>query len=439
MKHESEINLEGRLRSLSGLVGEDPEFVQRVLDRIAAEAAPPRALRPTQLQRWIMRSVIGLAASLLLGAAVWSTLLFVTPQVARAVNDIPQRLSSLNALHLKGVVHAPDGPHPYELFVQRPDHCRVKGQICAGSKQYGSVKRCRITDIIITAEHRITLDTSARTATIEPNTAEDATAQVTEILQNHLQLMFGASPSFTKLRSEALGSMQADVYESRVGPLQIKLWFDPHSELPVKTAVSRTAPGKPEELLAEFDTIEANPVLDAAVFDAKVPEGFAVIRPTPATASNPEATYGGCSFGHLHISQRYNIALQQGDVLSCWCLYDDRRPGEDLKLPDGNCKLAITSTTGIAYTEHLLHADATPKGYHWRWSLLHPTKPTEKSPLAITWQAKDGNGSSGQNTVMPVVYRPEELAQRIESLQRQTLPAGGVPMTLELIKHSLEK
>jgi len=437
MKHEPDINLEGRLRSLPRLVGEDPEFVQRVLDRIAAEAVPPLVLRPTQLQRWIMRSVIGLAASLMLGAAVWSILLLVTPRAAQAVNDIPKRMSSLNSLHLKGVVHSPDGPHPYELFVQRPDHCRIKGQICAG-KTYGRLG-CRITDIIITDEHRIIVDTLARTATIEPNTAEDAKAQVAEILQNHFQLMFGASPDFKKLRSEAMGRIQADLYESHVGTVQIKLWIDPKRELPIKTAISRSAPGKPEELLAEFDTIEANPVIDAAVFDTKIPEGFAVIRPTPATASNPEGTYGGCSFGHLHFSQRYKIALQQGDVLSCWCLYDDRHPGEDLKLPDANCKLTITSTTGIAYTEHLLRADPTPSGFHWRWSLLHPTKPTEKSPVAITWQAKDGNGSSGQNTAMPVVYPPEELPQRVDALQRQTLPAGGVPMTIDQMKHSLEK
>ncbi|HTV46820.1 MAG TPA: sigma-70 family RNA polymerase sigma factor [Phycisphaerae bacterium] len=341
-------------------------------------------------------------------------------------SDIFQRILSLNSLDLKGVIYAPDGVHPIELYAQQPDLCRIKG--FNGSQS---------TDVIITAEHVLTIDPVSKTATIEPENRSDAEYQVADILQNGVQMLFGGAQNFKQLRSETLSGIQTDVYQGQIPEQgEIDVWVNPVTGLPVKTAFYQPDSKQPDQPIGEFDTIEFNPSIPAAVFAPKIPPDYTIIQSKPIDAVSGGGLNGSSAFtyGNMHACIRYSIALGNGDVLMCWYLYDDRNPADDLKLPDAKNTLTITSMTGVVYSEHLLHADVTPQGYHWRWSLLRPAKSMENSATMISVMGKDASGSEGDDVISPVIFLPKDLPERVKSLQLLTLPAGYAPMTLSQIE-----
>jgi hypothetical protein len=423
MTSNPNMNLESRLASLGGSVGDDSDFVQQVLNQIERENIRPDRSASMELKGRMMRSAIGLAAAILIGTAIWS-IFIETPRPAYGIEGVVGRVLSLNSLHLKGVVYVTGSACPIELFAQQPDRCRV-------SRPADQSGRSGIasTDTIITADQHITLDAHAKIATIQSEDSEDARGQVAEILQSEVQMMFGAAKNFTKARSETLNGIQTDVYESRIESImRDEIWFNPKTGLPVKTVVYQTEAGQPDRILGEFDTIEPNPQIDPAVFKPAIPSGYVVVHPKPPSALFPELTYGGFTVGHFHFSNRLLIALNNGNILACWCLFDEQNPGKDLDVPDANTTMTIKSTDDVSYSEHLLRADPTPSGYHWRWSLLRPTTPTQEGVL-ISWSAEHDHDNS-QNIKFPIVYKPQDLPDRVINLQKQTLPPGGEPMTL---------
>jgi RNA polymerase sigma factor (sigma-70 family) len=346
--------------------------------------------------------------------------------------NIFQRILSLNSLHVKGLLYTPDGTHPIELFAQQPDFCRVNGHY-DDSGPNGP----QTTDVIITAEHVLTLDAASKTETIEPENRIDAEYQIAEVLQNFVQMLFGADQNYTKLRSETLSGVQTNVYQGLIAQqARIEVWVNPATGLPVKAVLYQTSHNQPDQPLGEFDTIEPNPSISAAVFDPKIPSDYTIIQTKPIDATNGGGLYGssGSSFGNMQIGVRYSIALNNGDVLLCWYLYDDRNHAENFMSHYVNNMLTINSMTGMAYRQYLLHADAAPQGYHWRWSLLRPANPTENPAAIISILAKDASGDSNEETIQPIIFLPKDLPELVQKLQLLTLPAGYAPMSLSQIE-----
>jgi hypothetical protein len=61
----------------------------------------------------------------------------------------------------------------------------------------------------------------------------------------------------------------------------------------------------------------------------------------------------------------------------------------------------------------------------------------ESSLSIISLQGKDASGNSSKKTLSPVIFPANDLPERIQSLQRQTMPADQVPMTLKQIEQAV--
>ena len=425
--------LEVRLRALAGVLPHDTTLADRVLARLAADAVRPQSNRSVHLRRWIMRSSLGLAAALGLAAGAWS--LLGTPRPAFAVLDVTARLRSLHSLHLKGEFTGSKnfgGPHSLEIFLREPDCMRVDGMTLNNNGRVTTLDMAYAPDGFTVVNHA---DQSVNRVTVPPadRHPEQLHLQVTSQLQTYLQMMFGpARPSadFHRVRAEEIAGVGTDVYQCPTGDQgTVTVWFNPVTQLPVRTEFGPV----------RFDTIEANPVIPDAVFHPPVPPGYTMVQPklVPLTDPDAEAESGdNCSFDGMHLNVRCLLDLPDGDVLACWCLYDSAARDQDLKLPDAKAQLTIRSQRGTTYVEHLLHADARPGGWHWRWSLLRPATPPPAGPFVmLSFKAqKPGSSNSGEVTEIPLVFRPDDLPHQIDTLQRQTLPPGSTPMTLEQIE-----
>jgi outer membrane lipoprotein-sorting protein len=422
-------NLETRLDSLGRLFPDDPNFVERLLNRIETENIRPDRRSTFHLRRFFVSGIIGLAATVLLAVAIWS-ICVQTAQPAYAIDAVAQRLLSLNSLHLKGVIYVGGIAHRFELIAQQPDRCRINGRI-----DQSDPNNVKSTNVIITAGQRAIFDPSAKTATIIPESPEDAREEVAEILQSEVQMMFGASSNFVKTRSETVSGIPADVYETRIEPIErIEIWFNPRTGLPLQTKVYRTDGQTPPRLISTIDLIEPNPAIDPAIFNPSIPPDYKLVTPKPTPDLSPELRFGGCTLGHFHFCNRLQIALANGDVLACWCLFDDRNPGNDLNVPDAQTTMKIETLDGTSFTQHLLHADPTKTGFHWRWSLLRPATPAP-GRLLLSWTIQHDH-DDGRNIKVVTSYKPQDLPDRVINLQKQTLPPDGKPWTLQEIETS---
>ncbi len=131
---------------------------------------------------------------------------------------------------------------------------------------------------------------------------------------------------------------------------------------------------------------------------------------------------------------RFAIALDKKRMLVCWRMYNVKRPEEDLTfLEEKGNRLEIRGNGGVAYQEHLLRADESEEGFHWRWSLMTTERPASAWANAVSISMQVHGGSSG-DALLPVVLPEKELAEVVEKAQRLTLPADGKPMTLQEIE-----
>ncbi len=181
-------------------------------------------------------------------------------------------------------------------------------------------------------------------------------------------------------------------------------------------------------------TIEPNPKIDSAIFNPIIPSDYKIVHPKATPALSPELIYGGCTLGHFHFPNRLLIALDDGNVLACWCLFDDRNPADDLDVPDALTNMKIATTDSILFSEYLLHTDVTRSGFHWRWSLLRPAKPLHEGFL-LSWTVQHDH-DDGRNIKLVTSYKPDELPERVMNLQKETLPPNGKPLTLQEIERA---
>lgn len=430
-------DIERRLGSLGAAIPSDPDFADRLQARITAEAIRPLPAQSFQLRRWLLKSSLGLAASVGIAAGVWS---LISSRPAFAIGELPNRLTSLHSLHLKGTLRSGGdaADHPLEIYVREPDCYRLNGQVIDSN---GVVSTC---DTVCDADHLTLIMHATKNFVVGKITSTDARMQTAQMLQSQLQMMFGpkTAADFRQIRRERVAGVNADVYESSpAGGPSVTVWLNPKTQLPVQTELgSQTAAGPN----VKFDTIEADPVIADSIFHPAVPTGYAVVQPKLPAVVDPDAaaewgenyTLSDADGKATHLKFRYLVHLSNGDVLLCWCLYSTGARDQDLKLPDGQTRLTVTASNGTPYSEHLLHADATAGGWHWRWSVLRPTKPAPALTI-LTMEVRGSQGDRCLITELPVYFRSEDLPKQVELLQKQTLPAGAAPMTLAEIEDAV--
>jgi outer membrane lipoprotein-sorting protein len=428
---ESSDDLERRLQSLPLMLRKELDFTSGVLRRIEAENVRPESTRSVRIKTWLLRSAMGLAAGILVAVLVC---MFVnSPRPALAMEEVEKHLLSLESVHVKGTIYprGQSGGRPIEIFAQQPDHCLVNGYLNIGPTNISSF------NVLVTPQQTVIFDPSAMTADVLPQTAEDARMQVSRELEAMKHIMFGDAPGFQRVRSEKLHGLDTDVYENSTDPhTRFELWVDPQTRLPVQSEMYETDALNPARLWLRLDTIETNPTIDRAVFDQTFGPGWKVTYPNALAVLG--SAFNSVQFGNLLCSDRFLVSLGNGNLLLCWCLYDTTEPANDMGALDKLKSVTFSAPDGTKYTEHLLHADSTTTGFHWRWSLLNPGKQTADPAPAISMQCKDKRGDTAELVDYPVVYNPLDLAQRVQDLQKQTLPPGKSPMTLEQIESPMQ-
>ena len=433
-EREMQDELERRLRGLNEALPEERGFTERVMMRIQAEEVSPAQEKDYRFWRWCMKGVIGIAASAVVGVAVWQ-LSVGSPRTAYAVEDIPQRMMGLKTLHLKGEVYSSDGmiAQTIELYVERPGRMRMNGVPIrttgrGGAEEMGSM------DVIVTPEGRMQIESGKKRVEKSPETAIDSELQTEQILQQNVQMLLGSGEDFKKVRSEKAGGILADVYESDVDlpgeKSRVEVFMNPATGLPVRSAIysSRVGnSGKPEMV---FDSIEPDAAIPAGTFAFDVPGDYDVVKGA-GEVSSMIAEVNDAAFG-----VRFAIALDKKSALVCWRAYNVKRPGEDLGfLNEAGNKLVIRGNGGVAYEERLLRADETAAGYHWRWSLVKTERPARAWGNAMSMSMQVHGGTSS-DAFMAVTVPAGELADVVERAQRVTLPEGGKGMTLKEIEEA---
>jgi outer membrane lipoprotein-sorting protein len=418
--------LERRLESLGrALPGRSPDFTRSVLHKLAGEPAgnvDPPDTRAPHLKRWIMRGTLGLAASVLIGAFAW-TLLVNEPQPAYGMRDVRTRLAGARSIRVAG--HSEDGSR-FEIFVERPDR---------------SYRVQRGVRTVMTSARQMVVDDKAKTATIGPSNPFDARVLVEYALQNLvLDTILGpARDRLTKTRSERVGDVDADVYHATLdnGPpaVQTEVYLNPRTGLPIKSVLLVTHQGKASPIVT-IDQIEPNATAPADAFDFIPPANYAVKQVASDTHDADAEMMGSGSAGTIRFGVRHAFEVADGRAaVVCWSLYDTKHPADDLKLPSPNT-FTVTGPKSD-FTERLLHADPTPNGHHWRWSLLIPSDPATRVADNFPTLRLTVKSNVLSNTAPPVRFDRDELAQLILEGQRRTLPPGQQPITLDAIESHL--
>ncbi len=162
-----------------------------------------------------MRSSIGLAASLLLGAAAWLVLSPMAGTPAYGIQDMPKRLASVKGLHVKGwfnpappTVPATDaGRLPVEFYVERPGRYWLT--------HYGATPNAEPNRVCSDGQRYIDVDPEKKTCTTGrefPLAAELKVEEMLEILFAE-QFLGGLNAGYTKTGTQTVKGIAADVYE----------------------------------------------------------------------------------------------------------------------------------------------------------------------------------------------------------------------------------
>jgi outer membrane lipoprotein-sorting protein len=425
--------LEKNLESLGRSLPESGDFVSTVMSRLAVETVEP--VRTHSYARWIMKTSIGLAAGTLLGVALWA---FLPPSRASyAFADMPQRLRSVENLHLKGILYNYDGGqkgYPIEFFLQRPDRYRINGT--RAFTQNGVEEH----DVIATSDHIVYVDDTHKSVVVSATTAVDQRVDFEQIFQMEVvSLMLGPSQGndFKNIRTEPLGGISADLYEAVHTEQNVTdrsdVWLDPATGLPLQARFFIKFGNKAERLTEEIDTIDAVTPIPAETFDFKPPIGYAVSHlDQPATLES-----GGVD--HISVEVRFVFNLDNRGILICWRVFDPRDPTRLFDPVKDRVAVTFRSGRGVDYAEQILHSDPVPQGPPWRWSLLIPSKPIDSTDGDLNLTARSASRSQLSLGFRPVQFDALEQKTLIEQAQSLTLPPGSTPVPLDQLRDQLAR
>ncbi len=348
--------------------------------RIRVDAITPHGEKDYQLWRFVMKGVIGIAASVVVGIAAWH--FFVgEPRMAYGVDDLPQRMLALKSLHMKGTIYEGGGPgQPLEMWAERPDRVRVNGH----RNETGDATET--TDEIISPEGGTTINETKKLVVITRELPVDTEFEAEELLQQMQALLMPQQTGLAKVREEMINSVKADVYESRQtmpgASVRVEIALNPANGLPLRSSMYMAPPSGTEVLMAMFDVIEPNVAI--------APEIFVFHPPADYQVSHVDPVPNMSRAGKVACGTKYVISINRKAILLCWARYDTKNPGDDLNFGTADERVDIMSGKNKPYQEHLLRADLAPEGFHWRWSLLTIDEPDDEFGRMLSVQVHSG-------------------------------------------------
>lgn len=410
----------------------------------AAPASRRVGTHNPRFRRLLMRSSIGLAASLLIGAIAWLALSPLASTPAYGIEDMPGRLLAIKGLHVKGWFNAaPPGAaetrKPVEFYAQRP------GRYWA--THYGANTNGEPDWNFSDSQRYMVIDPEQKTCTTGKEIPLAAELKVEESLQILFadQFLGGLNVGYKKTGTQTVNGIAADVYEHILSlgdkaRARIVLLLNPATGLPIQATSYQQIPGQPDRIWFSLTDIEPNVSVPANLLSFDPPAGYKVVQHDREPSDIGRD--GGVNVNKVKATIRFAFDIDGRAILLCWAHYDgSQSPAleDDLQGPAGR-KLKLTptsSTEGRKYDHYFLRADAADK-FHWRWSLVVPTTAgatLDGDEPRLEFKAKPGG--TGTMVIQPFRFPRERLADIILRTQRLTLPEGApadAALTLEQIE-----
>jgi outer membrane lipoprotein-sorting protein len=407
---------------------------QQLLERLSDSPLPMAAHR-LPVPR-LVKGVLVAAATLLVGVTLGLGL-WLSPNRAYAMGDLPARLQEIRSLHLTGWIYAPDETkHPFTFFAERPNRYWL---LTYGFSGGGDGQATRVVSGFMAGKGRermVGFDTDKKAFVSEVpavvSELQTETLLQTWIMQQYFQ---GSLEGFAKIASEAIRGTPCDVYERTRDAQKTRVWLDPKTGLPVKIALStvdRSGQERPEVMI---DQVATNVTAEAAGISFAGPKGFEVVRTPRAQAMNPllEPVFAG-SMDETTLAQWYCFNIDDRAALLCW----SHRSPPNGKDAAPSIELVLD---GVGPCNDLEVATVDVEGQTWQWSLVVPKKtgqPLGSGGIELIARARKGGQLS--LSAQPLRFPEDRLKEVLKEVQRLTLPAEiavGEPLSLDKLRARL--
>jgi outer membrane lipoprotein-sorting protein len=404
-----------------------PDFTARLRARYVASLKPRR--------RWLSRSLIGMAACLLVGTGIWLTLLQPQPTHAYDISTASNRLQEVTSLHVRGTYyvysqidrHAPPDAQHWERYVARPYGKYVP--------TLGTHTGYKVSD----GKTVVRVDHTTRQYIRYPEHPFAAKLSTEYSFRGSLVERLYGKPAYgyelvgTERHRDRIIEIYEQVHDSNGTRRRNLLWFDPSTGYVTRTKYYAKRADEPEHLVGEFDTVRYNVPPPPELFNFEPPQGYSATvlddYPYDLVLASGAATKDGKTLKWIN---HCIFNINNRAVLLGWALVVEENgkivdePGLHSD-PDDMFELQSYNDTPIwPHYHHLLRIDEG-KFFHSRWSLIIPQDPhvdvSDSFPL-LRFCLQDKHCVSGMG-YPPLTLEPAKLREFVEEAQRATLPSGA--------------
>ena len=421
--------LEARLNATAQRLGRQPSAANGVMRRIAAGPGPAQAGGHRPPWRVI---AAGFAAAAAVALAVTVALLMInTSSPAYGMEGAAERLREVKSLHIRGrhTFTPSEGQAvviPLEYYLE-PPHRYVQTHVGFSPGEVRSFTSMADGGKHLSLSHQDRTAFAGNQPLLE---TELRSASNYQMLAQQLGLLGPLALEYKKVGEERIDGVQCDVYEyardaGPDGPHWVfRLWLDPRTGLPVR--YRNIMQSGDESHVIELDTITVGGPAPESLREMKPPPDYAVHQ---ADTDRVEFSIGSGHSSSTSLIMKYALDIDGRAVLMAWAQFDDSRqppvePGLAQPTPRW-MEEPIPAEGGGEYRHLALRHDATPEGWHWRWSLLIPTDP--KMSIASHPPVLNARGKGYQLNVtpLPLYFAKNRLADVVAALQKTTLPPGA--------------
>lgn len=403
------------------------------------------ASRPL-LARW--KSKLAVAAMLFVALTIGLYALWHgSAQTAYALDDLPGRLIEINSIYMTGWMFQPDSmsgqdkdapaKYPVKIFAERPDCYWHTCYSFSGPDKTHKDVRVRSGYVAGKGTKRLGVSTDEKTA-VETTVAAFQNELFTEMfiqMEIPRQLLSGRPRDFVKTGTETVNNVLCDVYEHSFDKHKRKnrVWLDPKTGLPVKTALYDIDKAGQETLIQIIDHVEVNIPASATDLSFDPPEGYQVTKAPRSKDANPLLPVASGSNDDVSLGVWHCFNIDDKAVLLCW--YCEMRPGSKTSDATPAPEFLLAGTRPC---NHMDVASADVGGHHWKWSLVWPKQPGERigdDDFSVVHRSKDGGLLSIVS--FPLRLREDRLKAILEEVQRITktnMPGSSAPFSLETLR-----
>ena len=402
------------------------ELLEKLRAAPAGSLTAPR--RQSEVSWRLGRWVIGLAASILLAAALWAALVR-SPRAAYGVADIPDRLSACQSVLVDGWREVAGMRYPWRSYVKRGSYLWSTTLAAENEKVFIGYSASDSKHYVVVSDR----DHTAVFGKEDPLAFELMTCCFLQIGLPG-QLLGADGGGFTKTGVSKVSGVRVDVYEKREpGGLREVVWLNGSSGVPVRSAFFEPGPDGRERQSAQIDvTTDVLPPQTMPPIDP--PAGYALLH----RDREPQEALSGAGVGVNGVILQALLVLNLDDraVLLCWRHFDDSNraaPDPDVGGPVGlQQPLEIRSPDGKRkYLALHLHDDPRSDGHYVRWSLLVPEDGGLVGRGEMTISRPKG---TARLNLMPLRFERPELARLVVESQKLTLPASSTPMGVDQLE-----